>query len=172
MAKELFYEKQQFNHVLLWVLIGIVTIPMTVTLGWGVYQQIILGKPWGDEPMSDWALLLTTFLAFGIVTGVVLLIRFLTLEIRVDRWGVYYKFSPLINQWKNIAKNDIQQYAIKKYSFRGYGIRYGLDGIKTINVKGNMGIEFHYNEKKKIILGSQQPELFLAALDKMMKPEE
>lgn len=171
MAKELFSEQQQFNQIIIWILVGIGTIPMMAILGWGIYQQLILGQPWGDEPMSDLGLLLVTLLCLGIMIGVVLLLRYLKLETKVDRWGIHYRFSPLINQWREINKTDILEYRIKKYSFRGYGIRWGLDGIKTLNVKGNKGIEFHYGENKRLIIGSQQPELFLAALDKMMKPE-
>ncbi len=171
MAKELFSEQQQFNQVLVWILVGIGTIPMMAILGYGIYQQLILGRPWGNQPMSDLGLVLVTLLCLVIMTGVVLLLRFLKLETKVDRWGVHYRFSPLINQWKEIKKTDILEYKIKTYSFRGYGIRWGLDGIKTLTAKGNKGIEFHYGKNKRLIIGSQQPEMFLAALDKIMKPE-
>jgi hypothetical protein len=171
MAKELFSEEQQFNQIIIWILVGIGTIPMMAILGWGIYQQLILGQPWGNEPMSDLGLLMVTLLCIVIMLGVVLLLRFLKLETKVDRWGVHYRFSPLINQWKEINKVDIHEFQLKQYSFRGYGIRWGLDGIKTLNVKGNKGIEFHYGENKRLIIGSQQPEMFLAALEKMMNPE-
>lgn len=171
MAKELYYEKQQFNQLFLWILIGVGIIPMMSFLSWGMYQQLVLGQPWGDEPMSDLGIVLVWLLSFLLMIGITLLFRFLTLETQIDRYGVRYRFRPLINQWKEIAKIEILDYKIKKYSFRGYGIRWGLDGIKTLNVKGNKGIEFQYAQTKKIILGTQQPELFLAALNKMMKPE-
>lgn len=171
MAKELFSEQQQFNQPFIWVMIGIGVVPMVGFLGWGVYQQIIMGQPWGDEPMSDPGLLLVTFLCFGFIAAIVLLFRYARLETQVDRWGVRYRFSPLIRQWKEIVKSDIKEYQSIKYSFRGYGIRWGMDGIKTLNVKGNKGIKFIYGENKKIIIGTQQPDLFLAALDKMKNPE-
>ncbi len=171
MAKEFFSEQQQFNQPFIWIMIGIGVVPMMGFLVWGVYQQIILGEPWGDEPMSDLGLLLVTLLCFGFMAAIILLFRYARLETQVDRWGVRYKFAPLIRQWKEIVKADINEYKSVKYSFRGYGIRWGLDGIKTLNVKGNKGIEFHFGENKKIIIGTQQPDSFLAALDKMKNPE-
>ncbi len=171
MTKELFYEQQQFNQFFVWLVIGVGAVPMAVSLGWGIYQQLILGLPWGNEPMSNLGLVLVSILCFTIITGVVLLFRFGKLEIKVTRWGLQYRFYPLLPRWKEIIKSDIKEYKIVKYSFRGYGIRWGLDGIKTINVRGNKGIEFLYCENKKIIIGTQQPEAFLAALDKMIKPE-
>ena len=171
MARELYYEKQQFSQLLFWLLITLAVIPMLGFLSYGMYQQLLLGEPWGNEPMSDLGIVLVWLLSLVVLIGVTLLFRFLNLEIQVDRNRVKYRFRPLINQWKEIAKTNIVDYKLIKYSFRGYGIRWGLDGIKTLNVKGDKGIEFQYAQTKKIILGTQQPELFLAAVNKMMKPE-
>ena len=171
MAKEFFSEQQQFDQPFLWIMIGIGVVPMVGFLMWGVYQQIILEQPWGDQPLNDLGLLLVTLFSLAFAAAIILLFRYARLETQVDRWGVRYKFSPLIRQWKELVKSDIKAYKIVKYSFRGYGIRWGFDGIKTLNVKGNKGIEFQFGENKKIIIGTQQPELFLAALDKMMNPE-
>ena len=171
MAKEYYSEQQQFNPVFFWIVIGVGGLPMAIILLLRMYQQFFLGQPWGDQPMSDVGLVLVSLLCFSIITGVILLFRYAKLEVEVNRWGVRYRFSPLISNWKEMVKADIKKHKIITYSFRGYGIRWGLDGIKTLTVKGNKGIEFLFSENKKIIIGTQQPELFLAALDKMMKPE-
>ena len=145
---------------------------MSVILSWGVYKQIILGRPWGNEPMSDIGLLLVTLFIFTLTLAIIMLFRYSKLETSVDRWAVRFRFPPFIPNWKEIPKQDVNEYKIRKYSFlRSYGVKWGLDGIKTLNVKRNKGVEIHYRKEKKIIIGTQQPELFMLALDKMMKPE-
>lgn len=172
MARELYSEEQQFDQLFIWILIGIGTLPMIGILGAGIYKQIILGQPWGNQPMSDLGLLLVTFFSLALITGIIILFRYSKLEVKVDRWAVHYKFSPFIRNWKEILKHDIKSYKARKYSIlRGYGVRWGLDGIKTLNVKGNKGIEFHYGDNKKLLIGTQQPELFALALEKMMNPD-
>lgn len=172
MARELYSEEQQFDQLFIWILLGIGTVPMMGILGAGFYKQIILGQPWGDKPMSDLALILVTFFVLIFVTGITILFRYSKLEVKVDRWTVQYKFSPFIPNWKEILRHDIKSYKIRKYSIlRGYGVRWGLDGTKTLNVKGNQGIEFHFGDNKKLLIGTQQPELFALALEKMMNPD-
>lgn len=171
MSREIYSEEQQFDQLFIWILIGVGMVPMIAILGAGIYKQIIMGQPWGDEPLSDLGLILVTVGVFVLLLGIIILFRYSKLEIKVDRWGVRYKFSPFIWNWKEILRHDIKSYKIRKYSFlRGYGVRWGLDGIKTLNVKGNMGIEFHYGENKKLLIGTQQPELFAQAIEKMMNP--
>lgn len=172
MTSELFKEEQHFEPFLIWIVVGLGVIPMSSILGWGVYTQIILGQPWGDNPMSDVGLLLITLLVFALLVGIIMLLTKSTLQSEVTKWGVRYRFPPFIPGWKEILKQDLNEYRIRKYTiFRGYGVRWGLDGVKTLNVKGTQGIEFHYGKKKRLLIGTQHPQEFINALDKMMNPD-
>ena len=55
--KEVFHEEQKFRQWFVWILlIGITLIPLV-----GLYQQLILKKPFGNNPMSDNGLILFAF---------------------------------------------------------------------------------------------------------------
>ena len=94
------------------------------------------------------------------------------LQTEVTKWNIRYRFSPLIPAWKEIPKENLKSYGISKFTiFRGFGVRWSIQGVKTLNARGTQGVELHYEENKRLIIGSQQPELFIKALDKMMSPD-
>ena len=172
MPSVLFKEEQYFNRIFMWLIIGLGMIPMISIQGWAVYKQLILGEPWGNNQMSDTGLLIVTLLIFMLLAGLIMLLLYGSLETEVTKWGVRYRFTPFIPSWREILKQDITEYNIKKYTiFRGYGVRWSLDGVKTLNVRGTQGIEFHYEKKKKLLIGTQQPQEFINALNKMMNPD-
>ncbi len=172
MTSELFKEEQQFEPLLVGLIILLGVVPTASVLGWGIYKQIILGEPWGDNPMSDIGLLLITLFTLMLFVGMIMLFLKSKLETEVTKWGVRYRFVPFIPAWKEIPKQYLNSYLIKKFTiFRGYGVRWGLDGVKTLNVRGTQGVELHYGKKKRLLIGSQHPNEFLKALDKMMNPD-
>ena len=61
MAIPRFREEQRFGQWWLWILVG----SLVAMQWWGFYQQIVLGKPWGDRPAPDWMMVLI-WLCFGI----------------------------------------------------------------------------------------------------------
>jgi hypothetical protein len=171
--RTLFDEKQRFTQWWLWALTVLVSGLIVVVLAIGLYTQFIVGRPWGDEPMSDGMLIVVALFSISAVVAVFILLYHSTLEIMVDRDGVSYRFPPLlIRNWKRLDRESIQSYKARRYYLRGYGIRWDLRGNRTVNVKGNIGIEFKLMNGKKILLGTQQPDEFLAALDKMKKRSE
>lgn len=172
MTSELYKEEQHFEPILIWIVVGLGVIPMSIILGWRTYQQIILGQPWGDDPMSDVGLLGITLLVFALLWGIIMLLAKSTLQTEVTKWGVRYRFAPFIPSWKEIQKQELKEYEIKRFTiFRGYGVRWSLDGVKTLNVRGTQGIEFNYGKKKRLLIGTQQPQEFIHALNKMMNPD-
>ena len=172
MTSDLFKEEQHFEPFLIWLIILLGIIPMTSILGLATYKQLILGQPWGDNPMSDLGLLLVTVFIFMLFVGIIMLFKKSRLETEVTKWGVRYRFAPFITGWKEIPKQDLNNYMLKKFTiFRGYGVRWSLDGVKTLNVRGTQGIEFHYGKPRRLLIGTQQPQEFIKALDKMMNPD-
>ena len=70
-----FREVQRFSQPWLWGLILLPTCLGCIGLfGWGMVQQLVLGRPWGDRPMSDVALL--------VVSGYVALVTLVRLMVR------------------------------------------------------------------------------------------
>ncbi|HZY78445.1 MAG TPA: hypothetical protein VFE50_02910 [Cyclobacteriaceae bacterium] len=171
--KTLFEETQRFTQWWLWAIIGFVAAMIVVTFSIGLYTQFILNEPWGDKPLSDEMLLIVALFNISAMIGVLVLFYKSTLEIVVDKDGVSYRFPPLlIRNWRRIERENIESYDARRYYLRGYGIRWDLLGNKTVNVKGTMGIEFKLYKGRKLLLGTQHPNDFLAALDKMKNRSE
>jgi hypothetical protein len=177
MEKSYFKEEQKFDQVWYRMLIIFMWIPMVLIFGSGIYQQFVLKKPWGDNPTSDTALLLTTAFVFLIMAGTTWLMLSMKLITEVTENGIRYRFPPLINKFKTIPKQDIAEYNIRKYSpigeYGGWGIKgtFGFRG-RAYNVKGNIGLQLRLQNNKKVLFGTQRQAALQSAMDKLMKPSQ
>lgn len=170
--KPLFEEKQRFTQWWLWSIIVSAALVVFGIFGNAMWQQLVLGKPWGERPMPDDFLIMFTL--FNITAVVVMLLVFFNamLEVVVDKNSVSYRYFPLIRRWRRIERETIQSFAARDYYLKGYGIRYDLRGNKSVTVKGSSGVELTMLGGKKLLLGTQQPGEFLNALNKMMNRRE
>ena len=163
MCRKYFTEKQSFNQ---WWIILIVALVLGIWL-WGAIQQLILGKAFGNQPVSDTVLLLMGLIA---IMPLLLLVSFkMITEIRSD--GVYYKMPPFFKTRK-ISKENIKSWHIRSYEpikeYGGWGIRFSLKQKKSkaYNVKGKTGLQIELLSGRKILIGTQRPdELHKAMLE-------
>jgi Family of unknown function (DUF6141) len=160
----LFSEKQKFNQWWLWVIL----LAINGVTFLGVYNQLITGQPFGDKPMSNTGLLFTAAL--------ILVITILVLNMRLDtlikKDGIYVKFFPFHWSFKKFSWEQISLCYIRKYSaiteYGGWGIRLGLFGKgKAWNVSGDKGLQLEFTNKKKLLIGTNQPEALAATLEKI-----
>ncbi len=166
-----FYEVQRFRQWWLWVIIGLTTAGMIVGIGIAFYNQIILGVPYGDRPMSDEYLVLTTIGSVAIMIGVAVVMYVAKLETKVDRYGITYRFTPFINSWRYIEKERITEWTVTTYIPPGYGIRLGFR-FTTFNTSGNVGLELRLSGKKRRLrFGTQRPDELRAAMENMFNRE-
>jgi hypothetical protein len=177
MEKSYFKEEQKFDQVWFRLVIWFSCITVVVIFGWGLYQQLILKKPWGDNPTPDGALILTTVFVVFIMAGITWLAFSMKLITEVIEQGFRYRFPPLIRRFKTIPKSMIAEYQVRKYSpvgeFGGWGIRLGTMGRgRAYNVKGNMGLQLKLQNNKRMLFGTQRPDALRAAMDKMMNPPQ
>ncbi len=82
-----FKESKRFNQ---WWIYALLIFLLGISV-WAVYQQIILGIPFGNKPVSNTMLILTTLAPFGFAT---LLFRILKLETEINEEGFRYRFFP------------------------------------------------------------------------------
>jgi len=161
--KLIFKEIQKFKQKWIWMLL-ILTNGIWI---WGIVQQVVFMKPFGNNPISNMGLFIIAILMILFSIGFYN-IKMIT-EIR--KGGVYYRFSVFQFKFKKIDMHDIRSYEIKNYNslkeFGGWGIR--MQNRKNIayNVSGNMGIQFELKNGKKILIGTQLPNGFKKALDKL-----
>ena len=177
MEKSHFKEEQKFDQLWFRLIILLSWIPVIVIFAVGIYQQFVLKKPWGNNPMSDNGLILLTLFIFMIMGGTTWLTFSLKLITEVTDEGIRYSFPPLIPKTKTIPKALIAEYQVRKYSpigeYGGWGLKSGGFGRgKAYNVKGSMGLQLTLQDNKKILFGTQRPEALKAAMDKMMNPTQ
>ncbi len=156
----LFREIQYFRQWWLWL----VLLPGPVSLWIGAYRQLLLGRPFGNNPASD-KMLFVLWLLVGVGVPVFFMVARLVTEVRED--GIYLRFIPfhwsgLRFPWNTIRHCDARIYRpIRDYG--GWGIRFGLSG-KAYNVSGNRGLQLELQNGKRILIGSQRTEEFGAAV--------
>lgn len=153
-------------QVLVWLFV-------TGLFGWGFYEQLVLGKPWGDNPMSDTALIvigITVIIFMGLMT--VLSIRnSLITEVHPD--GFYYRFPPFINRMRCIPVEQIASVEVRKYglfpgSF-GWGIkRRPLRRTTIYQAGGNKVVVITLKTGRRIIFSTKKMEEMRRAVDRMM----
>jgi hypothetical protein len=177
MERSYFKEEQKFDQVWFRLLIILSWVPLIVIFGIGLYQQLVLKKPWGNNPTSDTGLLIITAFVFMIMAVTTWLSFTLCLITEITDEGLKYWFPPLINKVKTIPRSMISEFQVRKYNpigeFGGWGIKVGTFGRgKAYNVKGNMGLQLLLKNNKKILFGTQRPEALKSAMEKMMNPPE
>jgi len=176
MEKLIFKEEQSFRHSkMVWIMF---VSYLLVFIGFGVafYQQLYLGKPFGDEPASNEGLIWSSIIAFVIMSATFIL--FMNGNLITEIWsdGVRYKFSPFVRKTKHISLSEISSVEVGKYrpiaEFGGWGVRRRLLSRKrAFNVMGNMGLRVIKKDGSQIMFGTQKPDEMKKAVNKMISNE-
>jgi hypothetical protein len=100
-----FKEEQKFTQWWLWMIL----IPAGISPIIGIYQQIIIGEPFGDRAMSGISLMVSTIFMFSIIG----LFFLLNLKTSIDNDKVEMRFFPFVKKttkWTDIKKADVVSY--------------------------------------------------------------
>lgn len=156
----MYREIQQFRQVWIWAIVIVIA-----GLMWYVsVRQLLLHRLFGDRPMPDILLVILCFI-FGIGLPALFLFGKLVTEVRND--GIYVRFIPFHRSFHKIAFNELKRYEVRTYrpimEYGGWGIRYGSSG-KAYNVSGKHGVQLELLNGKRLLIGSQQPEELLRAM--------
>ena len=153
-SKGAFTEIQKFTQWWLWAfLTGLVLLPV-----YGIYKQILLGQPWGSNPMSNaglWIFLMGTLAFIGL---------FLYIELRteIDDRGIRVRLRPIstnVFTWGQIKKAEPIT-----YGFVGYGLRFSFKHGTIYNISGNKGIAVYLKDGGRFVIGTQNPKAFMEAI--------
>lgn len=159
---KIFTEKQKITQWWLWAMLLVIT-------GFAIYAmvlQIFLDKPVGNNPTSDWALILI-FIFMLVMLG---FMRYITLHTKIDEAGIHIKFIPFFS--KSYHWDDIESIETTSYRFVGYGIRMFTKYGTVYNVKGNKGFAFTLKSGKKYLIGTQEPEKVQQLIEKYHSKNE
>jgi hypothetical protein len=165
-----FREVQRFRQKWLWIAIVVVLLGLIISFGYGMIEQLVFGRPWGNRPMSDTALAIVG--PFMILMGIGISWLFLKLKLLVEvrEDGVYIHFVPLARQ--TVPFGDIVGCEVRTYrplrEYGGWGVKYGRGG-KAYNVSGNRGVQLKLSSGKGLLIGSQRPEELAQAIQEGMR---
>jgi len=158
-----YYEKQREKWWVWAVMIGVNLIFVV-----GCILQIGFERPFGDNPMNDTGLIITSVVIFFIS----LLVLSGNLQTYINREGIFVRYSPYHFKYLFYAWKDISHVYVRNYhpfrEFGGWGMRlspWHLTG-KTVHftrniaysVGGNTGLQIELKNGKKILVGTQQPD--------------
>jgi hypothetical protein len=108
-SQVLFREVQKISQIWVWLIIAI-----PIVLSWyGAYQQLLLGKPFGNNPAPDWMMFLL-LLVFGILFPIFFYSIKLVTEVRKD--GLCIRFYPFHRSFKRFPFESIQNYKVLTYN--------------------------------------------------------
>lgn len=147
------FEERQFSRQL-WLLLltGVIALA-----SWAiVVQQIVRGEPVGENPMSDWGVVVLALL-FGI--GLPALILWMHVEIIVRTDGIAISVAPFTRRF--IEPEEIAHFASRTVrplrDYGGWGVR-GFGGNRAYLMNGNTGVQLDLVNGDKVFLGSNRPE--------------
>ena len=144
------FEETQRN-----ILLIIVPIPIAVAFGAMAAIQIISGKPIGNHPASNTALVAI----FIMILIIAFVIGSLKLKTKITPDEIVYGFGVFPGETV-IRINDVKSISIRKYNplkeFLGWGVRYNST-TDCFTMSGDVGLELILANNKKILIGTQKP---------------
>lgn len=142
-----FKEVQRFTQWWLWLLL----FPVAGLPVFGIYKQLILGRPFGDKPMPNAVLILFSLLCISILV----LFRFMRLKTEIDVHGIRWEFIPFTK--KRVQWSEVKSAKTVNYGFvGGWGIRLGTRYGTVYNTSGNKGLAVELKNGKKFCIGTQR----------------
>jgi len=174
MEKLIYKEEQSFRQSFVpWIML-VASLLMIGGFGYGFYVQLYLGKPYGNEPMSDNGLIWGSIISFIAMSAVFIFLLSSNLVTEIWSDGIRYKFPPLVRKVRHIPLSDIASCEVAKYrplvEFGGYGWRKRLISRKTAyNVSGRIGIRVIKKNGSQVLFGTCKQEEMNRAVLKMMQ---
>lgn len=177
MEKILFTEEQRFNQWWRWVIMGLSLLAVLVPFSIGIYSQVVLDKPFGDDPMSTEGLIATGAATILILSIILLMMFKAKLKTKVTNRVLFVAFPPFFRKWKTILPSDIERYEIRTYranrEYGGYGVKRGRRKSGTAYIiSGNTGMQLYFKNGKKLLIGTQKKQAFEYAMRNLMEGEE
>jgi hypothetical protein len=150
---------------------GLLFLPLlviAVTVGSGLWQQVVNGIPWGNHPASNSGLLVAAMISLFSPALSFWLLYTLRLTTMVDDEGIELHLWPVWHRRLSLA--GIRHVFVRDYSpiveYGGWGLRLGWRGW-AYNVSGKRGVQVELEQGLPVLIGSQHPEELVAAIEKV-----
>lgn len=146
-----FQEVQRFKNPIILVVLPAVQL----LFGVGLFYQVILKQPFGENPVEDWILIAINAFIF------LLIVLFLLskLEVHMDQLGITYRFFPFQRKSTTIPWEEVLKPEVRTYSpigeFGGWGLRGGKNN-RCYTMYGTMGIDVLMKNGRRLLIGTQK----------------
>ncbi len=156
----LFFEKQYFRQIALWVAL----IGLNLLFIYGLFQQVLEGKKFGQNPMTNLELELSTFL----IVMLTLLFKISHLDTAIKKDAIYTRFFPFQLKYKKYPFSSMKAVKVCKYrpilDYGGWGLRVSITGKRAMNISGDKGIQLFFNNGMRLLIGTNKPQDAIKAL--------
>lgn len=171
-----FFEESQTYRQAAWMLMIVISSSVFITglFLYGLYIQLILGEPWGDSPLTNVGLVVTSLITFSVVGFIVWLILNIRLDVKISDTEIQYRFYPF-QGWLSLSPKDIKGYEVKRLSLfeRGSSGYHGfLSKEKKFILKGRDALKIKTTGGLSLIIGTQSPDQLTWAMSKMVNNVE
>jgi len=147
----LFSEKQKFRLPVYVIFLG---VPLLFL--YGIYVQLIEGRPWGNNPVSNGWLIAT----FTLTLLFTLFFVIAKLETRITKEGVYVRFFPIHRSFKFFPWSKISIAYVCDYKpigeYGGWGIRKSANAT-AYTTSGKTGLQLRLIGGRKVLIGTRKP---------------
>jgi hypothetical protein len=163
-----FHEVQRFGQAWIIGLVAAVGLGTVILFGYALFTQLVLGRPFGNAPMSDGGLvaMAVCVTGFDVCLAALLLLARLETSVCDDGLHVHYHFL-LVN--RVIPYEDILDCRARTYrpimEYGGWGVRWSLSHGKAYNVSGKRGVQLQLADGKKLLVGSQRADELADAIN-------
>lgn len=154
----IYREVQQFRQKWLWAFLLIL-----LAIFWGEFYRA------ASHRLT--APVILNLILFNGAVPVLLLLLFwkARLEVRFDREGLNYRFSPFQLRERRISWEEVGKAYLRTYrpiwEYGGWGIRTNWNGKNAAyNVSGDQGLQLELKNGRRLLFGTQRPEELAAAL--------
>lgn len=158
----LFHEKQRFRQGWLWLLVVLPLLTIIPLMLFGLHQQLVLGKPFGTNPMGDRRLVITSLFVMIVPLLVVVMFWWSELDVRVTRDELRARFRPFHLSPRVFPLAGIRSCEARDYEpigeFGGWGIRMGGARSWAYNVSGSRGVQLELADGRRLLIGSQRAD--------------
>ena len=137
---------------------------------WAMVEQLVRGRPVGNQPMPDLMLLIVGPLFMLLMAGLLWLMAAARLVTEVRNDGIYIRFVPFHRDFHGFLWEEIESFEVRTYrpvlEYGGWGIRFGSGG-RAYNVSGNRGLQLSLARwrPEHVLIGSQRPEELAMAIE-------
>jgi len=165
-----FREEQRFRQRWIWLLILPLCVGLIGFFAWAMVEQLVRGRPVGNQPMSDLMLMIIGPLLMLLMAGLLWLMWAARLVTEVRDDGIYIRFYPFHRGFLGFLWEEIESFEACSYrpvlDHGGWGIRFGSGG-KAYTVSGNRGLQLSLAgfRSRRVLIGSQRPAELARAVE-------